>query len=153
MTGLDAYTRRLLAEATAEAEQATETSCGFKPYCPGPDRPFVDMATCRVCHTAQLLRKIMTRIDTAPRIRGLSPENTARTDQIITYLRTDAADLPRTTGEVIDGTGMRGYDGTVLRLLNRLATLGIIEKWPASAIQMSCMWRLLTIPADQEVNT
>ena len=72
--------------------------------------------------------------------RSLSPVNVARTDQITAYLA-DQAPLPVSTGQIIDALGLRGYDTTVNRLLNRLAVRGEIEKWPASPDRRSCLWR------------
>jgi hypothetical protein len=64
--------------------------------------------------------------------RGLSPVNVARSGQITAYLA-DQAPLPVSTGQIIDMLGLRGYDTTVNRLLNRCASRGEIEKWPGQA--------------------
>jgi hypothetical protein len=72
--------------------------------------------------------------------RNLTSENLARTDQITAYLAAQAP-LPVSTGQILDTLGLRGYDGTVNRLLNRLAKRGEIEKWPASEDHRSCYWR------------
>jgi hypothetical protein len=72
--------------------------------------------------------------------RSLSPVNVARTDQISAYLA-DQAPLSVSTGQIIYALGLRGYDNTVNRLLNRLADRGEIEKCPTSPDRQSCLWR------------
>jgi len=50
-----------LLEALETSEDASNLSCGFF-ACPGPDKPFVHMATCHVCRTTQLLRRALARM-------------------------------------------------------------------------------------------
>lgn len=57
----DKVTARQLREALEASESASETSCGFF-ACPGPDKPYVGMATCHVCRTTQLLRRALRRL-------------------------------------------------------------------------------------------
>jgi hypothetical protein len=52
--------------------------------------------------------------------------------------------LPVSTPALLDCLKMRGHHGTVLRMLNRLARLGEVEKWAASGDTRCCYWRRLT---------
>lgn len=73
------------------------------------------------------------------RHRGLSPANIALTDQILAALDDEGA-LPISTPALLDKLGLRGHHCTVLRLLNRLARLGGVEKIELE--DMRCLyWR------------
>lgn len=58
---------------------------------------------------------------------ALTARNVALTDQILAAMA-DEGGLPVSTMGLLDKLGMRGEHGTVLRMLNRLAHLGEVEK-------------------------
>ena len=73
-------------------------------------------------------------------MRPLSPRNAAITGQILTLLDAEAP-LPISTAAVVEALGLRGYNATVLQLLNRLARLGEAEKFPPCEPRGCCYWR------------
>jgi hypothetical protein len=95
-------------------------------------------------YRAQAARSPRVRSVAAPAVpsrrhRGLSPANIALTDQILAALDEEGA-LPISTPALLDKLGLRGHHGTVLRLLNRLARLGEVEKIELE--DMRCLyWR------------
>ena len=64
---LDKVTARQLREALEASENASSLSCAFF-ACPGPDKPFVSMATCYVCNTTQILRRALKRLGITPEV-------------------------------------------------------------------------------------
>lgn len=52
--------------------------------------------------------------------------------------------VPVHTMYIADRLGARGEYGTLLRMLNRLARRGDVEKWAASGDKRCCYWRKLT---------
>lgn len=81
------------------------------------------------------------RMPPAPprRHRGLNPANIALTDQLLAALD-DEGPLPISTSALLGQLGLRGYQNTVLRLLNRLARLGEVEKIKLDDMRC-CYWR------------
>jgi len=70
----------------------------------------------------------------------MSPRNAAITGRILGLLDATAP-LPISTAVVLEALGLRGYNATVLQLLNRLARLGEAEKFPPCEPRGCCYWR------------
>jgi hypothetical protein len=84
------------------------------------------------------------------RCRGLNPANSALTGQILAALD-DEGPLPISTSALLDKLGLRGYQNTVLRLLNRLARLGEAEKIKLEDMRC-CYWRRVLVPGDRALH-
>jgi hypothetical protein len=81
-------------------------------------------------------------------VTALTAQNVHLTDQLLAALA-DEGPLPVSTSALLGKLGLRGYQNTVLRLLNRLARLGEIEKWPPDGDRRCCYWRRLSIPGGE----
>ena len=73
---------------------------------------------------------------------AMTAQNIHITDQLLAALA-DEAPLPVSTSALLGKLGLRGYDNTVNRLLNRLAKRGQIEKWGPMGDIRCCYWRSL----------
>jgi hypothetical protein len=76
-------------------------------------------------------------------VTALTLRNEAITAALIVVLD-DEAPLPVSTPQLVARLGMAGEWATVLRMLNRLARLGEVEKWPADGEERCCYWRRLS---------
>jgi hypothetical protein len=74
-------------------------------------------------------------------VRGLSARSAWLTAEILDSLGAEAP-LPVSTMHLVRSRGLLPEYATVLRLLNRLAQLGEVEKWPAGESRC-CYWRRL----------
>jgi hypothetical protein len=77
---------------------------------------------------------------------AMTARNVHITDQLLAVLADEP--LPVPTSYLLGKLDLRGYQNTVLRLLNRLTKRGEVEKWAPAGPLLSdtkcCYWRRLS---------